>query len=418
MWNIIGLYFNSFWQLTVEMAPWLLLGFFIAGLLKVFYPQRLIIKHMGDNSLKSIVNASLIGVPMPLCSCGVIPTGISFYKSGASKSATNSFLISTPQTGVDSIMATYSMLGLPLAIIKPLSAFLIGVFGGKVTALFDKKTHDESCPIASKYTEKLQNKKQFLSSVLEVFNYGFIELMGSIAKWLFIGLAVAALISVLVPMNFFQDYVSNFWIQLIIVLAISIPLYVCATGSIPIAKMLILKGMSPAIALLFLIAGPATNIVTITVLGKTLGKKSLFAYLFSIIFGSLFFTVLIHYFVPINFLLKDITGSSCCSTTFQQNYIGVVFGIVLLAFMLYAIINNFYKNKFTKNMNADNIQIKVGGMSCNHCVNNIEKEISQLNGVVSVKADLKEGVVRVEGNIDRSLIIQKIESLGYNVENN
>jgi len=129
---------TGFAYIITEMAPYLMLGFVFAGILHLLFPKSKVRKYMGKNSFRSTLNASVLGVPLPLCSCGVIPTGISFYKHGASKSSTISFLISTPQTGVDSIFVTYSLLGLPFAIIRPIVAFITGIFGGFVTRSLDK----------------------------------------------------------------------------------------------------------------------------------------------------------------------------------------------------------------------------------------------------------------------------------------
>src|SRR6056297_3622133 len=141
-------YFSELWFLVLEMAPWLLLGLIFAGILKVYFPQRHIDKYLGKSNFRSAFNASMLGIPMPLCSCGVIPTGISFYRNGASKGASNSFLISTPQTGVDSILATYSMLGWPFAVLRPVVAFVTGIAGGLFTNFFVKREKKGSSPVS------------------------------------------------------------------------------------------------------------------------------------------------------------------------------------------------------------------------------------------------------------------------------
>ena len=291
----IEAYFKEFYRLFLEMAPWLLLGFTFAGLLHVFMPGGRIRKYMGGNNLKSVVYGALLGVPLPLCSCGVIPTGISFYKEGASKSATVSFLISTPQTGVDSILATYSMLGLPFALLRPVVAFLSGIFGGIITNLAIKRDGEDAVeppPVIAdeEVTEESKLKK--------MFRYAFFEFMMDIANWLIIGFAVAALISMLLPDNFFTLYLQNQFLSMLIVLAASIPLYVCATGSIPIAAVLMMKGLSPGAALVFLMAGPATNVATMTVIGKAINKKILLIYITTISISAMFFGWLTNLFLP------------------------------------------------------------------------------------------------------------------------
>ena len=301
----IKLFFNELFSLTNEMSPYLLLGFLFAGILHIYIKKQAINKYLGKRNLKSVVLASLFGIPLPLCSCGVIPTGISFYKEGSSKGATVSFLISTPQTGIDSILVTYSLLGLPFAILRPIVALFSGIFGGLLANLIDKKRNrlqknsDCSC-------ETIKKPEQSNNKFFKMLNYAFVVFLQDIAKWLIIGLAIAALISITLPDDFFLRFIGNELLSMIIVLFASIPLYVCATASVPIAAVLILKGLSPGAALVFLMAGPATNAATITVLSKSLGKTTVFAYLMSIIIGAFFFGLLIDNFFPKDFFIDNI----------------------------------------------------------------------------------------------------------------
>ncbi len=301
----IKLFFNELFSLTNEMSPYLLLGFLFAGILHVYIKKETINRYLGKRNFKSVILASLFGIPLPLCSCGVIPTGISFYKEGSSKGATVSFLISTPQTGIDSILVTYSLLGLPFAILRPIVALFSGIFGGLLTNIIDKKGNKiQENPICS--CEKDEKQTQKRNSIFTMLKYAFVEFLQDIAKWLIIGLVIAALISVLLPDDFFTRYVGDNLLSMLIVLVASIPLYVCATASVPIAAVLILKGLSPGAALVFLMAGPATNAATITVLGKSLGKSTVLSYLVSIIIGAFFFGILIDSFFPKDFFIDKI----------------------------------------------------------------------------------------------------------------
>jgi uncharacterized membrane protein YraQ (UPF0718 family) len=292
MTDIIWEYLVALWDLTIEMAPYLLLGFLIAGILHVYISAQRMKQYMGKPSLKSVINAALIGIPLPLCSCGVIPTGMSFHKNGAANGPTVSFLISTPQTGVDSILATYSLLGLPMAIIRPIIAFVTGIVGGgltnKITNLEVQENHD------GEYEDNRARK----GKLYRTFKYAFVDFLNDIAKWLVIGLLIAALIAVIVPDDFFTKTIGNEYLSMLLVLLASVPLYVCATGSVPIAAVLLMKGLSPGAAIVFLMAGPATNAATITVIGKVLGKKSLIGYMVSIIAGAILFGILVNEFLP------------------------------------------------------------------------------------------------------------------------
>ena len=248
MLEFIERYFAELWNLLLEMAPWLLLGLIFAGLLKVYFPQKHIDRYLGKANFKSSLNAALLGIPMPLCSCGVIPTGISFFKNGASKGATNSFLISTPQTGVDSIMATYSMLGWPFAVFRPIVAFFTGVLGGIFTNIFLK---EKAAPAAASPFANLKIDTASLGktgetcdddscnchetktndnrhSLVRAADYAFVELLQDIAKWLVIGFLAAALISVVLPNDFFTSFRGLGFLEILVVLAASVPIYICA----------------------------------------------------------------------------------------------------------------------------------------------------------------------------------------------
>ena len=223
MLEYIEKYFAELWFLLLEMSPWLLLGLIFAGFLKVYFPQKHIEKYLGKSTFKSSLNAALIGIPMPLCSCGVIPTGISFYKNGASKGATNSFLISTPQTGIDSIFATYSMLGWQFAVLRPIVAFFTGVVGGVLTNIFVKEKPVTVSPFADFIIDAGKVGKEEMCddnlcgcddpefadkrhSLVKAADYAFVELLQDIAKWLIIGFLAAALISVVLPDDFFISF--------------------------------------------------------------------------------------------------------------------------------------------------------------------------------------------------------------------
>ncbi|MFC2128607.1 permease [Bacteroidota bacterium] len=411
-------YINNFLQellfITSEMAPYLLLGFLFAGILHVFVKKEIISKYLGKKNLKSVIYAALLGVPLPLCSCGVIPTGISFYRDGASKGAVVSFLISTPQTGVDSIMATYSLLGAPFAIIRPIVALISGIFGGGIENYMDKneKTTDNIIDCEFKSESKKNNK------LISMLKYSFIDLLQDIAKWLVIGLIIAALIAVLLPDDFFTQYIGNDILSMLIVLAASVPLYVCATGSVPIAAVLLMKGLSPGAALVFLMAGPATNAATITVIGKTLGKKTIMIYLFSIIISSILFGILIDN----SFLRELINNSGMADMSAHSHFLPewLKYGSTILLILL--TINVVYrKNKYrfiksatNKKNNMNEVLIIVNGMTCSHCKNSVESAIANLEGIDSASVNLDNSTLKISGkNIDLDIIKTEIEKLGY-----
>jgi uncharacterized membrane protein YraQ (UPF0718 family)/copper chaperone CopZ len=399
-----------------EMSPYLLLGFLIAGILHVAMPTEKVVKHFGKNNFRSVVNAALLGVPLPLCSCGVIPTGLSFQKNGASKGASVSFLISTPQTGVDSIMATYAMLGLPLAILRPLIAFVTGIAGGLIT---NRMVKNEDAEVATTpYSVNVSEPKK--NPVKEVFRYAFLEFMQDIAKWLIIGLVIAALISVLIPDDFFTAYLGNDYLSMLLVLLAAVPLYVCATGSIPIAAVLIMKGLSPGAAIVFLMAGPATNAATIGMIGKSMGRKTLIAYLGSIIGGAIFFGTLVNEFLPRDWMMTNMNHSVHDHKEMLPVWLQIGSSIVLSILLINALWQK-HRQKITDNIVTANITngmesktVIVKGMTCNHCRLNVENNLKKIQGIKEISVSLEnEQATIVADKIDLDLVKSTIEGLGY-----
>ncbi|SFB82879.1 SO_0444 family Cu/Zn efflux transporter [Pseudoalteromonas denitrificans] len=307
---------NNFWQLFLISAPWLLLGLFVAGLIKVYLPKDFLIRHLGEEGFVSTLKAALIGAPMPLCSCGVIPAALGLRRAGASKSATTAFLVSTPETGVDSISVSYVLLGPFMAIVRPIAAvtsaivsgFLVGRDKEKSTAdntvshiqkksccstKEEKKITDKlSCCSDTKQTLKPSN----FDRLIEALRFSCTKLLQDTAKWLLIGLFFAALIQTYVPADFFTLW-GNGIFAMIVVILISIPMYICATASTPIAAGLLLSGVSPGAVLVFMLAGPATNIATLGVVFNELGKRAVMAYLTGVIGVAILFGLLTDYLV-------------------------------------------------------------------------------------------------------------------------
>jgi hypothetical protein len=277
------------WDILLDAAPFILFGFFVAGLLKALLPEQLVARHLGGNGGGSVVKAALFGIPLPLCSCGVIPVAIGMKKQGAGKGATSSFLISTPETGVDSIAVTYALLDPLMTLFRPLAAFVTAVTAGLLENYLpgadrqpvpaaDVVCADTACSCDSGI-EAPPVRIPLSGRLREGLTYAFGELLGDIGKWLLIGIAVAGLISVLIPAGFIEQHLSGGLVPMLVMLIAGIPLYVCASASTPIAAALILKGLSPGAALVFLLAGPATNSATITAVARYLGRRSLLIYL-------------------------------------------------------------------------------------------------------------------------------------------
>jgi uncharacterized protein len=267
---------NTIWTVAAQMSPYLLFGFLVAGLLSAFISPQTVERHLSGTPWKSSIKAALFGVPMPICSCGVIPLAATLRKHGASRGATAAFLASTPQTGVDSLMITYALLGWIFALFRAVVAFLSGIFCGLAVEAVSPKTDNhtpENSPAAPKQVHK---------SFSAILRYGFITLPRDISKSILIGIALSGLISALVPDNYFADNIGHSPIAMLIMLLIGIPLYVCSAGSVPIALAFIKAGISPGAALVFLITGPATNAATLTTLWAIIGKKQLVLFLITL----------------------------------------------------------------------------------------------------------------------------------------
>ena len=404
-------YFEALLDISMEMAPYLLLGFLLAGVMKVFLPQNFVNKYMGKGNRWSVINAALIGVPLPLCSCGVIPTGISFYKNGAGKGASVSFLVSTPQTGFDSIMITYSLLGLPFALLRPVIAFITGIFSGLVTDAVTRKDVVE--PQQKVMAHSYENGHKWG----KLLHYALEEFLMDIAKWLIIGLMLAALITVVVPDEFFMNYLNNSWISMLVILVVSMPLYICATASVPIAAALMLKGLSPGAALVLLMAGPATNAATMTVIKQTMGTKTLFVYLATIISGALVSGFIIDTFLPVSWFMLPaelLQGQH----HILPEWLHISAAVVLLGSVLRGYFLPVYRN-IKKKLNSQEMEkqvFKVEGMGCKMCSDKIETGLRSFENVTFASANHVSGDVVIEGQeLDVDVLKHKISDLGYKV---
>jgi uncharacterized membrane protein YraQ (UPF0718 family) len=284
----------DFWATIAEMSPYLLFGFFVAGILSVLVSQRLVEKHLGGRGIWPLIKASLFGVPLPLCSCGVIPVSMSLHKHGASKGSTISFLLSTPQTGVDSIFVTLSLLGPVFAVFRPLAAFITGITGGTLVDVFTKRTEDTN-QVPPKCSDECCDTAENKLKIVKGLKYGFVTLPRDIGKAMLVGLVIAAVISALVPDGYFAEKLGIGIFAMVIMMFLGIPVYVCATASVPVAAALILKGLTPGAALVFLMTGPATNAASFVTIWKILGKATAVIYLATVAGCALIGGILLDY---------------------------------------------------------------------------------------------------------------------------
>lgn len=290
--------FIKSWHLLLDAAPYILFGILMGGLLKVFISPAYVARHLGQGRFRPVFKAALFGIPLPLCSCGVLPAAVALKKQGANNGATAAFLISTPESGIDSIAVSYALLDPIMTVARPLAAFFTAIAAGTSENLLrpplpGPTTADSSCVIdgcgggADCSPVDEASRHSLGAKLLTGMRYALGELWGELAGWFFLGLLLAGAISALVPDTLISGYLSGGLGSMFLMLIFGIPLYICATASTPIAAALILKGVSPGAALVFLLAGPATNLATLTVLANLLGRRTTMVYLTAIAVGAI-----------------------------------------------------------------------------------------------------------------------------------
>jgi uncharacterized membrane protein YraQ (UPF0718 family) len=299
--NILVEILSESWKLLQESSIYVLFGIFVAGLMRVFVRPEAVSRHLGKGKVRSVLKAAALGVPIPLCSCGVLPAAVSLKRQGANNGATTAFLISTPESGVDSIALTYALLDPVMTVARPVAAFTTAAVAGIAENMLgpdqEGKTiqPDLHCPVdnccdgVDCLPEVHKGHHSFFEKLKAGLSYALFELWGDIASWYLLGLVLAGIITVLIPSDLMAKHLGGGLPAMLIMLAVGIPLYICATASTPIAAALILKGVSPGAALVFLLAGPATNVTSLTVLFGLLGKRATVIYLASIAVVSVAF---------------------------------------------------------------------------------------------------------------------------------
>ncbi|KPK67864.1 hypothetical protein AMJ82_09695 [candidate division TA06 bacterium SM23_40] len=393
------------------MAPFLIFGFFVAGVLSVLIQPEVVERHLGGRGLWQVIKAAIFGVPLPLCSCGVIPVAASLRRHGAGSGATTSFLISTPQTGVDSIMVTLSLLGPVFAVFRPLISFVSGLLGGSLVTYFGSSAGSREEP-RPKCVEECCTGVEIQGKIPRVLRYGFITLPRDINKALIIGVLVAGAISALVPDDYFSWILGGGIVSMLVMMAVGIPIYVCATASVPVAAALIAKGVSPGAALVFLMTGPATNAATVTTVWKIMGKRTAGIYLGTVAVSSVAAGLFLDYIFEAG-ALPVASGMPWM----VPGYVKTISAGALLAIMVAAFFrpSKVGEKPMTKEA-GQTLKLTIEGMSCDHCARSIQRALVESPGVQSAVVDLKSGEALVTGeDLDTAVLSEAIEELGYKV---
>jgi hypothetical protein len=392
------------------MAPYLLFGFLMAGILSICISPEFIERHLGGRGFGPVVKAALFGVPLPLCSCGVIPVAASFRRHGASRAAATSFLLSTPQTGVDSIAITYALLGTAFAVYRPIIALATGLLGGLLVMLFTRAngrngTVEEPSPECHESCCSPEGSKR--NVVCRALEYGFVTLPRDIGLPLLGGVVIAGAITAFLPADQWKPYLGGGVLSILLMMALGIPIYVCASASVPIAAGLIHAGASPGAVLAFLIAGPASNAATITTVWKLLGRRTVFLYLLTIVVSAVGAGLLLDWLLPtLQVRVPDL--SEKCHEAMKSGWVSASWAILLLAVLAYSYKATFLRKKkgteeaiaghfHEAETSPQRLVLAIDGLTCSHCVAAVTSALQAQQGVASVEVDLATGRAVVLG---------------------
>jgi uncharacterized protein len=427
MMELLANVLEQSWQVLGQMAPYLLFGFLAAGLLSVCISPEFIERHLGGRGFRPVLKATLFGVPLTLCSCGVIPVTASLRRHGASRAAAASFLLSTPQTGIDSIAITYALLGPVVAVFRPIVALATGLLGGLLVWLFgEPETNGSSGDARPRCAEACCTGKGKHSVIRRALEYGFVVLPHDIGGALLLGVLIAGAIGAVAPQNGWHAYLGGGVLSILAMVALGIPLYVCASASVPIAVGLIHMGASPGAALAFLISGPASNAATITTVWKLLGRRTAVLYLLAIVISAVGGGLALDW-------LMSTTGVALPSLaahaheTMKLDWLATLSAVVLLLVVAYSYAQRPPAESYPgaaalegpegQPPATERLELAVDGMTCSHCVAAVTRALAQCRGVAAVQVDLAAGRAIVTGaNLSPKQLVAALAAGGYRGE--
>jgi len=446
MWYYVEIIARESWLVLAQMSPYLLLGFLAAGALSVLVSPAFVERHLGKGRSGGVLKAVVFGVPLPLCSCGVIPLAASARRHGASRGATVAFLLSTPQTGVDSIAATYAMLGGVFAVFRPVAALVTGLFGGLLVQAADNSGEENqgaggSAGTAGKSTActaECCDVNPARPTLIRMLRYGLVTLPRDIAWPLLLGVVVAGTMAAIIPPGAMQPYVGGGVLSMLMMIAAGMPVYICATASVPVAAGLIHLGASPGAALAFLIAGPATNAATVMTVWRVLGRRTLLLYLLTIVASAVFFGLTLDAIYSAAFLPAAVSTLQCHQHICLQDHLWAVALLLVLAGSIVlggkraaslpaapgpkrtydAPTGALGAAGTTMALPDRQFVLEIQGMTCSHCAAAVKQALESVSGVIEVSVSLEPPralVVCREPALAEQLTAA-VESLGYGVK--
>ena len=392
---------DASWDVLLELAPWLLLGSVVAGLLHGLVPPDLVQRALRGPS--GVVRAVMLGIPLPLCSCGVIPAGIGLQRSGASRGASVGFLIATPQTGVDSIAVSAGFLGWPFALYKVAAALVTGLAGGLLVEAIDPGEDKQQEDAARSHADR---------SVRGMVAHA-VDVIRMIWGWLLFGVLVSAGLTVFLPTGGLGSLVGgSAVVGVLLVLVASLPLYVCATASVPIAAALVAAGLPTGAALVFLMAGPATNVATLGAVWRAFGGRALAGYLGTIIIGSVGLGLA---YEP---LLGQLVASGGQGHDHAAWWAQLSAGLLVASFLWFAIedVRARIADRRAARAVEQAQQVTVGGMTCKGCAARLQRVVGAQDGVEAAAVDFDSRLLVVTGDILPKALREAVEGAGFSVE--
>ena len=397
-------YLDNLWTLTLELAPWLFLGTVVASLLHIWLPKDFVSRRLGRGGPGDVARAVAFGVPLPLCSCGAIPAALSLKKEGASQGASIGFLIATPQTGMDSILVTASMLGWPFALYKIVAALVTGFVGGVLVDSVEESDAVKAAPAALEDASGSQWR--------EAVRYGIDELLYPIWGWLLVGMLVSAAMTTWIPQDQYALFAAAGVWTLFLTIGIALPLYVCATASVPIAASLVATGFPEGAALVFLMVGPATNVATIGAVNRVFGSRVVSIYLAIVIFGSVGFGMVFD-------MLWGFDASDVMIHEHHGSPVAIASGVLLVCMLVWFAgrdLSTFLRSSGPE-AGEETVEMTVTGLTCGGCVRKLTTGLGEVAGVRSVDVDLESGLTQVHGaSLNAAALKDAAVASGFSVQ--